>query len=60
MSIEVIRDVFKKINSTSYGLNAMEIDNARYGGEFKISERSFQDMIFLNTIKYLHHLTLKE
>ncbi|MDE9430429.1 DUF262 domain-containing protein [Xenorhabdus bovienii] len=46
MSIDVIRDIFKKINSTSYGLNAMEIDNARYGGEFKnfgeeISENNF-------------------
>ncbi|WP_421670228.1 GmrSD restriction endonuclease domain-containing protein [Rahnella sp. EDr1-12] len=46
MSIEVIKDIFKKINSTSYGLNAMEIDNARYDGEFKkfsekLSEHKF-------------------
>lgn len=35
MSIEEIKRVFQRINSTSYGLNAMEIHNARYGGEFK-------------------------
>ena len=35
MSIEQIKQVFQRINSTSYGLNAMEIHNARYGGEFK-------------------------
>lgn len=35
MEIEQIKQVFKRINSTSYGLNAMEIHNARYGGEFK-------------------------
>ncbi|MFG0322124.1 DUF262 domain-containing protein [Pseudomonas sp. zjy_15] len=35
MTIEQIKQVFQRINSTSYGLNAMEIHNARYGGEFK-------------------------
>lgn len=35
MPIEQIKQVFQRINSTSYGLNAMEIHNARYGGEFK-------------------------
>lgn len=35
MELEQIKQVFQKINSTSYGLNAMEIHNARYGGEFK-------------------------
>lgn len=33
--IEDIKTIFQKINSTSYGLNAMEIHNARYAGEFK-------------------------
>ena len=35
MEIAQIKQVFQRINSTSYGLNAMEIHNARYGGEFK-------------------------
>ena len=30
-----IREVFNRINSTSYSLNAMEIQNSRYDGEFK-------------------------
>lgn len=51
MSIEVIRDVFKKINSTSYGLNAMEIDNARYGGEFKNFGEEFSGYDFFEHYK---------
>ncbi|MEL7894458.1 DUF262 domain-containing protein [Vreelandella neptunia] len=35
MPMENIKEVFKRINSTSYGLNAMELHNSRYGGEFK-------------------------
>jgi len=35
MPLDQIKQVFQRINSTSYGLNAMEIHNARYGGEFK-------------------------
>ncbi len=35
MAIDQIKEVFKRINSTSYSLNAMEIHNARFEGEFK-------------------------
>lgn len=56
MSIEQIKQVFQRINSTSYGLNAMEIHNARYGGEFKkfaekVSQLDFFDdyRIFTST-----------
>lgn len=35
MPIEHIKEVFKRINSTSYGLNAMELHNSRFAGEFK-------------------------
>lgn len=56
MSIDQIKQVFQRINSTSYGLNAMEIHNARYGGEFKkfaerISQLDFFDdyRIFTST-----------
>lgn len=34
-TIEEIKEVFRRINSTKYSLNAMEIHNARYDGEFK-------------------------
>lgn len=36
-----VKEIFQRINSTSYGLNAMEIHNARYGGEFKIFAEEF-------------------
>lgn len=43
---EEIKDVFRRINSTSYSLNAMEIQNARYNGPMKqcaevLSQREF-------------------
>ncbi len=45
--IETIKEIFQRINSTSYGLNAMEIHNARYGGEFKeFGEKISQNPFF--------------
>ena len=35
ISITEIEEVFKRINSTNYSLNAMEIHNARFDGEMK-------------------------
>ena len=35
ISIEEIKRVFQRINATSYLLNALEIQNAQYNGEFK-------------------------
>lgn len=35
MPLDQIKMVFQRINSTSYGLNAMEIHNSRYNGAFK-------------------------
>ena len=45
-SIEDIKEVFKRINSTKYSLNAMEIHNARFDGALKqfaekLSKHSF-------------------
>ncbi len=34
-TIEEIKEVFRRINSTKYSLNAMETHNARYDGAFK-------------------------
>ena len=35
LPLNEIKRIFEKINSTSYGLNAMEIRNARFAGVFK-------------------------
>jgi len=35
VDLETVKEVFKRINSTSYSLNAMEIQNARYRGPLK-------------------------
>jgi uncharacterized protein with ParB-like and HNH nuclease domain len=49
--IEVIKEIFQRINSTSYGLNAMEIHNARYGGEFKKFGDRLAEISFFEEIK---------
>jgi hypothetical protein len=47
MSIVEIKEIFKRINSTNYALNAMEISNARYEGELKsFAERLAQHHFF--------------
>ena len=44
-----IRSVFQRINSTGYSLSAMEVHNARFDGEFKITaERIGEDEFFAN------------
>lgn len=49
MPMDDIKEVFKRINSTSYGLNAMELHNSRYGGEFKkFAEKVSQSKILEN------------
>jgi uncharacterized protein DUF262 len=49
MSIEEIKEVFRRINSTNYSLNAMEIHNARFDGEFKrFGESTAQHPFFDN------------
>ena len=35
LGIDEIKQVFRRLNSTSYSLNAMEVQNARYNGELK-------------------------
>lgn len=46
-TIEEITEVFRRINSTKYSLNAMEIHNARFDGELKkFSEQLAQDDFF--------------
>lgn len=51
MPIEQIKQVFQRINSTSYGLNAMEVHNARYGGEFKELAENISQLDFFEDHK---------
>lgn len=46
------RDLFYRINSTAYSLNAMEINNARYDGELKrlCDELSEDDFFFRHNV----------
>ncbi len=55
LDIDTIKNIFQKINSTNYSLNAIEIHNARYDGEIKkfaelLSEHSFfeEHKVFTN------------
>jgi Protein of unknown function DUF262 len=41
VEIEVLRNVFRRINATRYALNAMEIHNSRFEGEFKVFGEEF-------------------
>ena len=47
-SIPEIIEVFKRINSTQYSLNAMEIHNARFDGEFKKFTEDLAEDNFFN------------
>ena len=48
-TIEEIREVFQRINSTQYSLNAMEIHNARFDGALKkFAEKLSQHEFFLS------------
>jgi hypothetical protein len=47
MEIDQIKEIFKRINSTNYALNAMEISNSRFEGELKFfAEKMSQHPFF--------------
>ena len=47
LSNHEIRNVFQRINATGYSLNAMEIQNSRFDGEFKVTaEKIAEDEFF--------------
>jgi uncharacterized protein with ParB-like and HNH nuclease domain len=48
-SIEEIKEIFKRINSTKYSLNAMEIHNARFDGAFKKFAESIAQLDFFES-----------
>jgi len=51
LSIDEIKGIFQTINSTSYSLNAMEIDNARFDGDFKKFGDEFAENEFFKEIE---------
>ncbi len=46
VEIEILRNVFQRINATRYALNAMEIHNSRFEGEFKAFGEQFAQRPF--------------
>jgi uncharacterized protein with ParB-like and HNH nuclease domain len=46
VDIEILRAVFQRINATRYALNAMEIHNSRFEGEFKAFGEQFAQRAF--------------
>jgi hypothetical protein len=51
-SIEEIKEVFTRINSTKYSLNAMEVHNARFDGAFK----EFGEQLSSHPFWEVHHV----
>ncbi len=50
-TIEEIKEIFQRINSTKYSLNAMEIHNARFDGAFKKFAEKISQLPFFETHK---------
>jgi uncharacterized protein with ParB-like and HNH nuclease domain len=46
VELDVLRNVFQRINATRYALNAMEIHNSRFEGEFKAFGEQFAQRPF--------------
>lgn len=46
MDMDDIRQIFERINATAYSLNAMEVHNARFNGEFKQFGEEIADEAF--------------
>jgi hypothetical protein len=51
LPIDDIKQVFQRINSTSYGLNAMELNNSRYGGAFKTLAEWFSQQKIIDRMR---------
>jgi hypothetical protein len=49
VDIDVLRAVFQRINATRYALNAMEIHNSRFEGEFKAFGENFAQRAFFES-----------
>ncbi len=49
VELDVLRNVFQRINATRYALNAMEIHNSRFEGEFKAFGEQFAQRPFFDS-----------
>lgn len=49
VEVSVLRGVFQRINATKYALNAMEIHNSRFEGEFKACGEALSQRPFFET-----------
>lgn len=52
LPMQEIKEIFQRINSTSYGLKYMEVRNARYAGAFKSFNEEFSNNIFFENHKF--------
>lgn len=59
MPVVEIKEVFRRINATRYALNAMEIHNARYEGEFKAFAEDIAQSEFFDRHKIFRSTEVK-
>ncbi|MBV9706008.1 MAG: DUF262 domain-containing protein [Chloroflexi bacterium] len=56
---EEIKEIFKRINATGYSLNAMEVHNSRYDGEFKKFAEEIAALPFFDEHKIFSNADIK-
>lgn len=56
---EQIIEIFKRINSTNYSLNDMEINNALYAGKFKTACQDLADLDFFERNNFFRPMQLR-
>jgi hypothetical protein len=59
LSLDEVKEVFQRINSTSYSLNAMETANARFDGEFKAFGEWFSSLDLFNIYRVFTQTDVK-
>jgi len=57
--IDEVKQIFQRINSTSYGLNTMEIHNSRYAGAFKTFAEKLSTNDFFEAIRLFNATDIK-
>lgn len=53
LSQDTLKEIFKRINSTNYGLNTIEINNALYDGKFMQCAKSFIEKTDFQNLPFL-------
>ena len=59
LPIPEILEIFRRINSTNYALNAMEIHNARFDGEFKQFGEELAEHPFFEEVRFFRPQEIK-